>query len=180
MRSTTTGRAAIMGAVALAGLLGLAACGDNKAAQTPTGEAEGATSSAPTSVPGSAQAALEAPRPGLWRVTTSMEGLPGNLAIPPQEICVTEAKLEAPTGPAEAGADCTTQPFARQGDAMVTTSTCTLPGNVKADTAIRISGDFNSRYTTVVTTRLDPPPMPQMAETKMTLNAERLGDCPAN
>lgn len=176
MRSATTGWAALLGIVALAGVLGLSACSDGKTTETPAGEAQGAMSSAPAS----SQAGLDAPRPGLWRVTTSMEGMPGALAIPPQDICVTEARLEVPAGPVEAGADCTTQPFTRQGDAMTTTSTCTLPGNVKADTAIRISGDFNSRYTTVVTTRLDPPPMPQMTQTKMTLNAERLGECPAN
>ena len=86
---------------------------------------------------------------------------------------------DSPASAQQPGADCTTQPFARQGDAMVATSSCTLPGNMKADSTIRVTGDFNSRYVTEVTTRMDPAPTPQMAQTKVTMTAERIGDCPA-
>jgi hypothetical protein len=50
---------------------------------------------------------------------------------------------------------------------------------MKADSTIRVTGDFNTRYVTEVTTRLTPAPTPQMAETRMTMTAERIGDCPA-
>lgn len=167
-------RSAIIGGVAVISLLGLSACGNNnKAETTPTSGAETASTAA-------APATLDAPKPGLWRVSTAMEGMPGGgAAMPPQEVCIKEAKLEPPTGAQQPGADCTTQAFSRQGDAMVATSTCTLQGGMKAESAIRITGDFNSRYVTEVTTRMDPAPMPQMAQTKMTMTAERIGDCPA-
>ncbi|HRL05805.1 MAG TPA: DUF3617 family protein [Brevundimonas diminuta] len=166
-------RSAIIGGVAVACLLGLSACGNNNKAETPASEGAETASTA------AAPATLDAPKPGLWRVSTAMEGMPGGAAVPPQEVCIKEAKLEAPANTQQPGADCTTQPFARQGDAMVATSTCTLPGNMKADSTIRVTGDFNSRYVTEVTTKMDPAPTPQMAQTKVTMTAERIGDCPA-
>lgn len=165
-------RSAIIGGVAVACLLGLSACGNNNKAETPAGEGAG-------SAPAAAAGTLDAPKPGLWRVSTAMEGMPGGASVPAQEVCIKEAKLEAPGGAQQAGADCTTQPFTRQGDAMVATSACTLPGNMKTDSTIRVTGDFNSRYVTEVTTKMDPAPTPQMAQTKITMTAERIGDCPA-
>jgi len=166
-------RSVIIGGAAVACLLGLSACGNNDSkTEAPAGEGA-------KNVPGSVEAALDAPRPGLWRVTTAMEGAPGGAAIPPQEVCVTEAKLEPPANTQQPGADCTTQAFARQGDAMVAATSCTLPGDMKMDSTIRVTGDFNSRYVTEVTTKLNPAPTPQMAQTKVTMTAERIGDCPA-
>ena len=165
-------RSAIIGGVAVACLLGLSACGNNNKAETPAEGAETASTAA-------APATLDAPKPGLWRVSTTMEGMPGGAAVPAQEVCIKEAKLEAPASAQQPGADCTTQPFVRQGDAMVAASSCTLPGNMKADSTIRVTGDFNSRYVTEVTTKMDPAPTPQMAQTKVTMTAERIGDCPA-
>ncbi|MEN5053336.1 MULTISPECIES: DUF3617 domain-containing protein [Brevundimonas] len=164
-------RSAIIGGVAVACLLGLSACGNNNKAEGPAAEGAETASTAP--------ATLDAPKPGLWRVSTAMEGMPGGASVPAQDVCIKDAKLEAPASAQQPGADCTTQPFARQGDAMVATSSCTLPGNMKADSTIRVTGDFNSRYVTEVTTKMDPAPTPQMAQTKVTMTAERIGDCPA-
>ncbi|WP_449254160.1 DUF3617 domain-containing protein [Brevundimonas naejangsanensis] len=164
-------RSAIIGGVAVACLLGLSACGNNNKAEGPAAEGAEIASTAP--------ATLDAPKPGLWRVSTAMEGMPGGASVPAQDVCIKDAKLEAPASAQQPGADCTIQPFARQGDAMVAASSCTLPGNMKADSTIRVTGDFNSRYVTEVTTKMDPAPTPQMAQTKVTMTAERLGDCPA-
>jgi hypothetical protein len=164
-------RSAIIGGVAVACLLGLSACGNNNKAEGPAAEGAETASTAP--------ATLDAPKPGLWRVSTAMEDMPGGASVPAQDVCIKDAKLEAPASAQQPGADCTTQPFARQGDAMVATSSCTLPGNMKADSTIRVTGDFNSRYVTEVTTKMDPAPTPQMAQTKVTMTAERIGDCPA-
>ena len=164
-------RSVMIGGVAVACLLGLSACGNNNS-KTEAAAGEGAKN-----VPSSIEAAMDAPRPGLWRVTTAMEGALGGATIPTQEVCVTEAKLEPPANTQQAGADCTTQAFARQGDAMVAATTCTLPGNMKMDSSIRVTGDFNSRYVTEVKTKMSPAPTPAMAETPMTMTAERIGDC---
>ncbi len=144
-------RSAIIGGVAVACLMGLSACGNNNKAEAPA--ADGAETASTAAAP----ATLDAPKPGLWRVSTAMEGMPGGAAMAPQDVCIKEAKLEAPANAQQPGADCTTQPFARQGDAMVATSTCALPGNMKADSTIRVTGDFNSRYVTEVTTRMMAP-----------------------
>ncbi|WP_303719041.1 DUF3617 domain-containing protein [Brevundimonas naejangsanensis] len=164
-------RSAIIGGVAVACLLGLSACGNNNKAESPAADRAETAATAP--------ATLDAPKPGLWRVSTAMEGMPGGASVPAQDVCIKDAKLEAPASAQQPGAECTTQPFARQGDAMVATSSCTLPGNMKADSTIRVTGDFNSRYVTEVTTKMDPAPTPQMAQTKVTMTAERIGDCPA-
>ena len=162
---------ALLGLASVAALT-VAAC--NPGANKAEGDAASA-GSASTAAP----ATLEAPKPGLWRVTTAMEGMPGGAAVPPQEVCIKEAKLEAPASAQQAGAECTTTPFAREGDALVSTASCKLPGNMKSDSTVKISGDFNSRYVTEVTTKMDPAPTPAMAQTKITMTAERVGDCPA-
>ena len=92
-------RSVMIGGAAVACLLGLSACGNNNSkTEAPAGEGA-------KNVPGSVEAALDAPRPGLWRVTTVMEGAPGGATIPPQEVCVTEAKLEPPANAQQPGAE---------------------------------------------------------------------------
>lgn len=159
---------AMLGLVSAAALA-MAAC--SPSADKSEGKTEGAAAPA-------ASAALEGPKPGLWRVTTAMD-VAGAPAVPAQEVCVTEAKLQDPSQAQQPGAECTSTPFARQGNAMVSTASCKLPGNMKSDSTITVSGDFNSRYTTEVVTKIDPAPTPAMAQTKVTMTAERIGDCPA-
>ncbi|MGV3577542.1 DUF3617 domain-containing protein [Brevundimonas sp.] len=149
--------------------LGLAACGQGGETKTDA-VTEGA---APT-----AAAVLEGPQPGLWRVTTAMTGVPGGATVPAVEHCVTEAQFEAPAQGSMPGADCTTEAFRREGDAVVGGTVCQMQG-MKTESTIRVTGDFSSRYVMEVRTRMDPAPMPEMAETVMTMTGERLGDCPA-
>ena len=155
-----------MGAVSMAAMA-LAGC--NPSANTSEDKA-GAAGTA---------AALDAPKPGLWRVSTAMD-VQGAPELPPQEICITESKLEAPSSTSQQGAECTSTPYKREGDAMISTASCKLPGNMTSESTVRVTGDFNSRYVTEVVTTMDPAPTPQLAQTKVTLTAERLGDCPAS
>ena len=156
--------------------LSMAAC--NQSGEKAAGDAGAeASGSAATGAP----AAVEAPAPGLWRVTTAMTGPAAAAgAIPPQEVCVTATdKLEAPSTSQAGGGECTSTPFANEGGAKVSTSTCKLPGNITSESTVRISGDFSKKYTTEVTTKMTPAPTPEMAETKITMTSERIGDCPA-
>lgn len=155
----------ISGALAL----GLAACGQGGEGKTDAGTRGAAPAAA---------AALDGPSPGLWRISTTMTGIPGAPAIPPVEQCVTQSTFEAPAQGAAGGADCTTQAFRREGDAVVGGSVCQMAG-IKTESAIRITGDFSSRYVMEVRTKMDPAPTPTMAETVTTMTGERLGDCPA-
>jgi len=81
-------RSAIIGGVAVACLLGLSACGNNNKAESPAADRAETASTAP--------ATLDAPKPGLWRVSTAMEGMPGGASVPAQDVCIKDAKLEAP------------------------------------------------------------------------------------
>ena len=157
--------------VACAGVLALGACnqsGGDAAAN------KGGSAAAPA-----AAAAMDGPKPGLWRITTSTDAMPAGPAPTTVETCVTNASFEAPATTASApGVDCTTQAFSRQGDAMVGSTTCTMQGGMKTEVNTRVTGDFSSRYTMVATSKVTGAPM-AMPDTVVTINAERLGDCPA-
>lgn len=123
---------------------------------------------------------MDAPRPGMWRVTTSMAGMPEGMAMPSVETCVKQASFEEmQRGGAQLpeGVDCSAPSFRRDGNAMVGHSVCTMPDGVRTESDTRVTGDFNSRYTMEVKTRTTPAPTPAMAETTMTMTAERIGDC---
>ncbi len=78
------------------------------------------------------------------------------------------------------GVTCSEQSYNREGDAWVGHSVCTMDAGRTRMTVIsdtRVSGDFSSKYTMDMTNRMDPPPMPGMEEQKMTMTAERVGDC---
>ncbi|MBN9556371.1 MAG: hypothetical protein J0I26_02445, partial [Alphaproteobacteria bacterium] len=57
------------------------------------------------------------------------------------------------------------------------TGACTL-GAIQISTEGHASGDFDSHYTVDMTTRINPPPTPQAGETKISMDAARLGACP--
>lgn len=158
--------------VAVAGAaLTLAACSQGG------GKTEGQAGAGETGASAPA-ASMEGPRPGLWRVTTSMAGLPAGATPAPVETCVSSATFEVPGGAAMSpDAKCTTQPFRREGDAMVTHTICEMQAGIKSDSTIRVTGDFSSRYTMQVTSTTTGAPAPT-PETTITMNAERLGDCP--
>jgi hypothetical protein len=156
--------------------LGLASTAVLAAACSPSGEGKPAGEKA--AAPAAAPAVMEAPRPGLWRISTDMKGMPGGATVAPVETCLKEAKLEVPQAPGQAaGVSCSTQPMKREGDAVVGGSVCEMPGGMKTESVIRVTGDFNSRYVTEVKTKMTPAPTPAMAETTMTMTAERIGDC---
>ncbi|HEY0600249.1 DUF3617 domain-containing protein [Brevundimonas sp.] len=121
----------------------------------------------------------EGPRPGLWRVTTRMTGMPAGMEPPPVETCIREAKFEPPQGatPEAPGMTCEQQSFRREGDAMVGHMVCTTADGVRTVTDTRVSGDFTRNYTMEVKSTTTP--ASSMAEVTMVMNAERLGDCPA-
>lgn len=161
-------------ALTLVGLAGLtlAACGQAGDKAPASGAAP-----APASVP------MEGPRPGLWRITAGIPGMPEGVAMPPIETCVTRQDFsEMQRGPgqeAPEGVECSEQSFRRDGDVLVGRSVCTMPDGSRAETDTRVTGDLSSRYSMEVKTRMTPAPAPSMAETTMTMTGERIGDCPA-
>jgi putative hemolysin len=160
--------------LAAAAALSLAACGqgDGKV----DAEGAGETVKRPTPAPGK----MDAPRPGLWRVTTRMSGVPEGMAMPSVETCIKQGGFEdlRPGGAQmPEGVDCSEQSFRRDGNAMVGHSVCTLPDGTRTESDTRVTGDFDSRYTMEVKTRTTPAPTPSAAQMTMTMTAERIGDC---
>ncbi len=159
----------------LAGLA-LTACGQ--------GDDTTPAAQAPAAAPASqAAAVMEGPRPGLWRVITRAPGLPEGAAMPAIETCVTRQDFSdmqrAPGQDMPDDVRCSEQSFRRDGDAMVGHSVCDMPGGVRTVTDTRVTGDFSRRYSMEVRTRMTPAPTPSMADTTLTMTAERIGDCPA-
>lgn len=137
--------------------------------QTPVGEPDVKSDSA---VAGDV---IEGPAAGKWRITTTMAGAP--VAIPPIETCYTKKTFaEMQTSRQAPGVECSEQSYKRQGGKVVGHSVCTVNGR-KMTTDMTVTGDLNTAYTMDMTTAIDPPPAPGMSEQKMTLRAERLGDC---
>jgi len=152
----------------------LAACGQG-------GDGASVEKTGPAAEPVTSADLPDGPTPGLWRVTTRMSGLPAGMEAPAIETCIREAKFEPPAGSApRSGMSCDQQSFRREGDAMVGHMVCTSPGGGRTVTDTRVTGDYSRNYTMEVKSTMTPAPTPSMAEVTMVMNAERLGDCPAD
>ncbi len=156
--------------------LGLAACSPSApatdAASTP---AAADSTTAAANMPAELK---EGPAAGKWRVTMTAMGT----AMPPTETCYDKQVSfeESQKMQQQAGVSCSEQTYKREGDAFVGRSVCTMDvaGKTMTTTSdMRVTGDFNTKYTMDMTNKMDPPPMPGMEEQKMTILMERLGDC---
>ncbi len=177
--------------VLILAVLGLAAAGcsqktDTAAASDPapaavaaaSADAAGPAATAAPAMHSSGDAAMDVadgPAPGKWRITTTMSAMPA--AMPPIETCYAKTTFaEMQKKQQGAGVQCSEQSFNRQGDAMIGHSVCTVNG-MKTTTDMTITGDVKTAYTMDMTMKMDPPPAPGMGEQKMTIKAQRLGDC---
>lgn len=161
--------------------LATAACGpSDPAADTASTATPAADSAAPAVAAAPAAApAIEGPAAGNWRMTVTAMGT----TMPPTEYCYAKqvSLEEAGKMQQEAGITCSEQSYRKEADAWIGHSVCTMEagptGPMKITTDSRVTGDFASRYTMDITSKMDPAPMPSMAEQKMSMTAERIGDC---
>jgi len=166
---------------AAAAALGLAACGPSEPASDTASTAPAADSAAPAPAASSAAApaAIEGPAAGKWSVVMTAMGT----TLPASEVCYAKqvSLEEAAKTQQQAGITCSEQSYRKDGDAWIGHSVCTMEagpaGPTKVTTDSRVSGDFSKKYTMEITSKMDPPPMPSMAEQKMSITAERIGDC---
>ena len=119
---------------------------------------------------------------GWWEMTTTMSA--PRAMTTKMNMCTdaaTEARnnaLATNQGP-QGGATCTQGPMGRTPTGGWTfSSTCKMQGGMTTTTSGVASGDFTSNYRVEATTKMSPAPMPQMAESKMTMTARWLGACP--
>ncbi|HEX5007199.1 MAG TPA: DUF3617 family protein [Hyphomonadaceae bacterium] len=167
---------------AAAAALGLAACGQSEpaadSASTAAPAADGAAPAPAAPAPAAMPATVEGPAAGKWRMTITAMGQ----TMPPTETCYAKqvSLEEAEKMQQSAGITCSEQSYRKEGDAWIGHSVCSMPGAgtpMKVTQDSRVAGDFSSKYTIDITSKMDPPPMPSMAEQKITITAERIGDC---
>ncbi len=152
----------------------LAACGQGGGDETPA-QAPGATADA-----GAPAAGIpEGPAPGLWRVSTRMQGMPAGMEAPAVETCIRESSFEPPQASQAEGMNCERPDFRREGEAMVGRLVCTSPAGERTVTDMRVTGDLTRRYVMEMTTATTPATGGAPAGMTMVMTAERLGDCPA-
>jgi len=166
-----------MTGAAIAALCGLALAGCGKSGDAAkTGDAPAATASGGGSVAG-APAGMPKPRVGKWKLTTSMAGMPQG--IPAQEICITAEMVndtEWSKSQLPKDMDCPVMTQRVEGGAIIAHSVCKVNGHtLTGDT--RTFGDFRDSYTVETTSSVDPAPPGMPNPTKMTIKAERVGDC---
>jgi hypothetical protein len=171
-------RLLITGVLAGAAVLSVAAC--NKPA--PGGSASAPAAAAPAA-PTSGSISLESlphRRPGLWRQTMVMEGMPQGM--PETQLCIdapSEAKMSL-MGQQMSHEHCETPQFSRNLDGSITfSSTCDFGGAAgKTVSHGTISGDFNSSYTTVIDSTHSGGAGPEgNRANKMTITSTRIGEC---
>lgn len=159
-------------------LAAVAACGEKTetadGAATPAAVDTASGPSAPANMPAELK---EGPAPGKWKMTMSAMGQ----AMPSTETCVAQQMSieEAQKAQLEAGVTCSEQNFKKEGDAWVGHFVCSMDMAGTKTTTItdmKVTGDFNTKYTTEMTSKMDPP-VAGMPEQKISITAERLGDC---
>jgi hypothetical protein len=122
---------------------------------------------------------------GLWEMTMQMSSpMPMNMKT---QQCTDASQEKAgamfrnnngPSG--RSGVDCKAGvPLPAPGGGWSYSSVCTMK-SMTMTTNGTARGDFKTGYHMESTTRMEPAPMPQMAETHMTIDAKWLGPCPAD
>ena len=104
---------------------------------------------------------------------------PGERLIPAQEICITAEMVndtEWSKSQLPKDMDCPVMTQRVEGGAIIAHSVCKVNGHtLTGDT--RTFGDFRDSYTVETTSSVDPAPPGMPNPTKMTIKAERVGDC---
>jgi len=148
----------------------LAACSNSETKAPAEGEA---------ATPGAAEtaAAPPTPQPGLWEQTVSGGALPQATTV---RICQGPTEPGAnPFNAPQPGVTCSQNEVRSAPGGAEFNSVCETQGMTVSSTG-KVTGDMSSAYKVEVTTRASGANVPpQMAEMTMTIDAKRLGDCPA-
>lgn len=124
-----------------------------------------------------ANAALTAPQPGLWRQTVSGAQMPQPTTV---KICVGEtAPGENPFNAPQAGVTCSENTVKSAPGGAEFHSVCQAQGMTVTSDG-KVTGDMRTAYKVAIATKTTGPNVPAgMGDMTMSIDAERLGDCPA-
>lgn len=122
-------------------------------------------------------AALPAPEPGLWQQTVSGAQMPQPMTV---KICVGEtAPGSNPFNAPQAGVTCSENTVKSAPSGAEFHSVCNAQGMTVTSDG-KVTGDMRTAYKVDITTKTSGANVPPgMAEMKMSVDAKRLGDCPA-
>lgn len=154
-------------------LLTLAACGQR--------EEVAASEEAPAAQPSPAAAPPTRPvrKPGLWEVSTSLEGVDGVQTV---RVCLdeaTDAKLALAGAQAPGG--CSTRQTRETDGSWRFSASCDMGSGGRTTTAGTATGDFTSAYEVRAETSTEGAATPQMNGTRrMTSKAAWRGRCPGD
>lgn len=155
-----------MALVSVAALL--AGCSNSESAKT----AE--TNDAPATA---AATSLPTPQAGLWEQTVSGGMMPAPMTV---KICVGETAPDTnPFAAPQAGITCSQNSVRAAPGGAEIHSVCESQGMTVTSDG-KVSGDMRTAYKVEMTTNTTGPNVPpQMAQMTTTIDAKRLGDCPA-
>lgn len=144
-------------------LAALAACGEK--AEAP------AVAAAPAENPAEQ---MDGPAAGRWKITT----VAANKTLEPSEVCYPQMKMgEIVKQQGQAGLTCIEQTVKREDDGFLLHSICRTEQGIRIVSDSKMTGDLKKRYTLDIVTKMDPAPVPELAEQKVQVTAERVGDC---
>lgn len=122
-------------------------------------------------------------RDGLWEMTMKMSAPMAMTTSMRQCTDAAEERAGAAFrngGPQQAGVSCKAgTPMPAPGGGWSYSSVCTMRGMTMTTRGVA-RGDFRTAYHMESTTRMEPAPMPQMAETRMVMDSKWIGPCPAD
>jgi len=124
-----------------------------------------------------APAALTAPEPGLWQQTVSGAQMPQPMTV---KICVGETAPGAnPFNAPQAGVTCSENTVKSAPGGAEFHSVCNAQGMTVTSDG-KVTGDMRNAYKVDITTKTSGANVPPgMADMTMSVDAKRLGDCPA-
>ncbi|MDP2259423.1 MAG: DUF3617 family protein [Caulobacter sp.] len=166
-------RATFLAAGGVALLLALGACSKKTEDAAPTAET-------PAAAPAVSAGVVMKPTPGRWKMTTTMAGLPAG-AMPAIEVCLTADDLKDDTwatGARKRPDNCSQMETKVSGGRVTTHAVCASEG-ITTTMDMTASGDFSRRYTVETEMRMSPAAPGAPNPMKMSVVAERLGDCQA-
>lgn len=140
-------------------------------------EADKAAAPGDSAAPAAQAASLPAPQPGLWEQTVSGGPMPQAMTV---KMCVGEtAPGSNPYNTPQAGVSCSENSVKAVAGGAEFHTVCQAQGmSVVSDG--KVSGNMRTDYKVQITTKTTGPNVPpQMADMAMTVDAKRLGDCPA-
>lgn len=152
-------------------LIVLAGCSKHDAAATGNGAAPQAAATV--------AAPARTPRPGLWAMTVSAEGMPRPMTT---QVCIGAPAPGANpfVPPPQPGQACTKQSVTQTASGYAIDMQCSMNGMTMVATG-EVSGDLSTSYRTVMRTKMSGPGIPAAMQVGRTsrMESKYLGSCPA-